>query len=135
MQSDRGKNKNNHRGGRRKSKSFKSESEEYDSLGSDSEAENSGTEQGVSSRTESSNQLDGPLSQSPGLVPGLSGSCSIQNKERSSSQLSRHRTRMHSKFFLKLGTVYIFLKVNVDNACYLSKNIQDNFEILQIYFR
>nr|CAD7265840.1 unnamed protein product [Timema shepardi] len=40
---------------RRKSKSFKSESEEYDSLGSDSD-----TEQGTSSRTESSNHLDDP---------------------------------------------------------------------------
>ncbi|XP_068082151.1 cell adhesion molecule Dscam2 [Anabrus simplex] len=40
---------------RRKSKSFKSESEEYDTLGSDSD-----TEQGTSSRTESSNHLDDP---------------------------------------------------------------------------
>ncbi|XP_021938244.1 Down syndrome cell adhesion molecule-like protein Dscam2 [Zootermopsis nevadensis] len=39
----------------RKSKSHKSESEEYDSLGSDSD-----TEQGTSSRTESSNHLDDP---------------------------------------------------------------------------
>lgn len=37
---------------RRKSKSFKSESEEYDTLGSDSD-----TEVGTSSRTESSNHL------------------------------------------------------------------------------
>ena len=41
--------------GGRKSKSHKSESEEYDSLGSDSD-----TEQGTSSRTESSNHLDDP---------------------------------------------------------------------------
>ena len=51
---------------RRKSKSFKSESEEYDTLGSDSD-----TEVGTSSRTESSNHLDdsGPTSimaRSPG---------------------------------------------------------------------
>ncbi|KYN00443.1 hypothetical protein ALC62_08747 [Cyphomyrmex costatus] len=51
---------------RRKSKSFKSESEEYDTLGSDSD-----TEVGTSSRTESSNHLDdsGPMSimaRSPG---------------------------------------------------------------------
>ncbi|OAD61171.1 Down syndrome cell adhesion molecule-like protein Dscam2 [Eufriesea mexicana] len=51
---------------RRKSKSFKSESEEYDTLGSDSD-----TEVGTSSRTESSNHLDdsGPASimtRSPG---------------------------------------------------------------------
>lgn len=51
---------------RRKSKSFKSESEEYDTLGSDSD-----TEVGTSSRTESSNHLDdsGPtsiLARSPG---------------------------------------------------------------------
>lgn len=51
---------------RRKSKSFKSESEEYDTLGSDSD-----TEIGTSSRTESSNHLDdsGPTSimtRSPG---------------------------------------------------------------------
>ncbi|XP_076177340.1 cell adhesion molecule Dscam2 isoform X2 [Ptiloglossa arizonensis] len=51
---------------RRKSKSFKSESEEYDTLGSDSD-----TEVGNSSRTESSNHLDdsGPASimtRSPG---------------------------------------------------------------------
>ncbi|PNF36139.1 hypothetical protein B7P43_G10970 [Cryptotermes secundus] len=39
----------------RKSKPHKSESEEYDSLGSDSD-----TEQGTSSRTESSNHLDDP---------------------------------------------------------------------------
>ncbi|XP_068082192.1 cell adhesion molecule Dscam2 [Anabrus simplex] len=42
---------------RRKSKSLKSESEEYDTLGSDSD-----TEQGTSSRTESSNHLDDPHS-------------------------------------------------------------------------
>ncbi|KAG7198492.1 hypothetical protein KM043_005868 [Ampulex compressa] len=51
---------------RRKSKSFKSESEEYDTLGSDSD-----TEVGTSSRTESSNHLDdsGPtliMARSPG---------------------------------------------------------------------
>ncbi|KAL6426412.1 hypothetical protein ACFW04_009120 [Cataglyphis niger] len=54
---------------RRKSKSFKSESEEYDTLGSDSD-----TEVGTSSRTESSNHLDdsGPTSimaRSPGPNP------------------------------------------------------------------
>ncbi|GLG93720.1 Uncharacterized protein GBIM_01078 [Gryllus bimaculatus] len=53
---------------RRKSKSFKSESEEYDTLGSDSD-----TEQGTSSRTESSNHLDDPGSgPGPGLGPGTS---------------------------------------------------------------
>lgn len=51
---------------RRKSKSFKSESEEYDTLGSDSD-----TEVGTSSRTESSNHLDDSapvsiLARSPG---------------------------------------------------------------------
>ncbi|GLG93649.1 Down syndrome cell adhesion molecule-like protein Dscam2 [Gryllus bimaculatus] len=61
---------------RRKSKSFKSESEEYDTLGSDSD-----TEQGTSSRTESSNHLDDP---GPGHC-----------KDRSASQqLSRHRSRV-----------------------------------------
>ncbi|XP_043279367.1 Down syndrome cell adhesion molecule-like protein Dscam2 isoform X3 [Venturia canescens] len=55
---------------RRKSKSFKSESEEYDTLGSDSD-----TEVGTSSRTESSNHLDdsGPASiiaRSPGPNSG-----------------------------------------------------------------
>ncbi|XP_046620086.1 Down syndrome cell adhesion molecule-like protein Dscam2 isoform X2 [Neodiprion virginianus] len=55
----------------RKSKSFKSESEEYDTLGSDSD-----TEVGTSSRTESSNHLDdsGPTSmiaRSPGPNSGV----------------------------------------------------------------
>ncbi|XP_034948781.1 Down syndrome cell adhesion molecule-like protein Dscam2 isoform X2 [Chelonus insularis] len=55
---------------RRKSKSFKSESEEYDTLGSDSD-----TEVGTSSRTESSNHLDDSaptsiLARSPGPNSG-----------------------------------------------------------------
>ncbi|XP_057323530.1 cell adhesion molecule Dscam2-like isoform X3 [Microplitis mediator] len=55
---------------RRKSKSFKSESEEYDTLGSDSD-----TEVGTSSRTESSNHLDDSaptsiLTRSPGPNSG-----------------------------------------------------------------
>ncbi|XP_043479175.1 Down syndrome cell adhesion molecule-like protein Dscam2 isoform X3 [Leptopilina heterotoma] len=58
---------------RRKSKSFKSESEEYDTLGSDSD-----TEVGTSSRTESSNHLEdsGPASimaRSPGPNSGQRG--------------------------------------------------------------
>ncbi|XP_015601116.1 Down syndrome cell adhesion molecule-like protein Dscam2 isoform X2 [Cephus cinctus] len=55
---------------RRKSKSFKSESEEYDTLGSDSD-----TEVGTSSRTESSNHLDDSaptsiMARSPGTNSG-----------------------------------------------------------------
>ncbi|XP_033213818.1 Down syndrome cell adhesion molecule-like protein Dscam2 [Belonocnema kinseyi] len=58
---------------RRKSKSFKSESEEYDTLGSDSD-----TEVGTSSRTESSNHLEdsGPpsiMARSPGPNSGPRG--------------------------------------------------------------
>ncbi|XP_066603211.1 cell adhesion molecule Dscam2-like isoform X2 [Prorops nasuta] len=61
---------------RRKLKSFKSESEEYDTLGSDSD-----TEMGTSSRTESSNQLEdcGPgsiIAQSPGR------NCGNQREQR-----------------------------------------------------
>nr|CAD7456230.1 unnamed protein product [Timema tahoe] len=69
---------------RRKSKSFKSESEEYDSLGSDSD-----TEQGTSSRTESSNHLD-----DPGHPPAPSPH-PLPSKDRPSS----HRARGHNFVF------------------------------------
>lgn len=84
--------KSNYRGVRRKAKPYKSDREEFecDSVGSETDAEISGTDQGVSSRTESSNQLDSSLSREP-CLSGSSG----QGKSR--SQPRRHRSRLHSE--------------------------------------
>lgn len=85
---------------RRKSKSFKSESEEYDTLGSDSD-----TEVGTSSRTESSNHLDdsGPTS----IMARSPGPNSMNQREQRLALVQR--PVHHSKLvfgFLCPGRVY-----------------------------
>jgi len=90
---------------RRKSKSFKSESEEYDTLGSDSD-----TEVGTSSRTESSNHLDdsGPTS----IMARSPGPNSVNQRERLALV---QRPVHHSKLvfgFLCPGRVYAAYHVN-----------------------
>lgn len=85
---------------RRKSKSFKSESEEYDTLGSDSD-----TEVGTSSRTESSNHLDdsGPTS----IMARSPGPNSVNQREQRLALVQR--PVHHSKLvfgFLCPGRVY-----------------------------
>jgi len=90
---------------RRKSKSFKSESEEYDTLGSDSD-----TEVGTSSRTESSNHLDdsGPTS----IIARSPGPNSVNREQRLALV---QRPVHHSKLvfgFLCPGRVYAAYHVN-----------------------
>lgn len=110
---------------RRKSKSFKSESEEYDTLGSDSD-----TEVGTSSRTESSNHLDdsGPtamMARSPGPNSGAH-----RGREQRLALVPRaiHHSKLvfgllcwasNSKYFTN-QTRYI--RINIQMCCTTRKN-------------